>query len=247
MAPSFALRPAFGVHPYPEWRVDVVRRALRAGVGDVGSAMDFLMWGNDSNGDEAMDSLGGKGTRKPKWAVGREAKRQDLFDNDGSDDSYYGDVESEEDMSEAEWEGWMGDLERQGHVAEATKRRENTRAASGSGHNNHRYADQHRSTQREFQEEKRALEPSAVVTSERFSTAGNYSSQSSTLTLFPPSNSGGIMGRSTSTSQLLSASAPSSPMSPTIVQSTTWTRSRSVLRHVRSGFGQPSVRIAEEN
>ncbi|KAG6804993.1 hypothetical protein H0H92_001245, partial [Tricholoma furcatifolium] len=36
----------FGVLPYPEWRVEVTERAQRAGMGDVGSAMRWVKWGN---------------------------------------------------------------------------------------------------------------------------------------------------------------------------------------------------------
>ncbi|TFK64740.1 hypothetical protein BDN72DRAFT_901315 [Pluteus cervinus] len=35
----------FGALPYPEWRVEVTERAQKAGLGDIGKAMEWLVWG----------------------------------------------------------------------------------------------------------------------------------------------------------------------------------------------------------
>ena len=37
----------FATPPYPEWRVNVMRKAQHAGMGDVGGAMEFINWGRD--------------------------------------------------------------------------------------------------------------------------------------------------------------------------------------------------------
>lgn len=229
--PLFALRPAFGGHPYPEWRIDVVRRGMKAGLGEVGKAMEFVVWGdayNNSNEEEGVDPLGGRWPERQKALVKKERRQncEYIFDDDDlipfsprsspvrpevASSNYENDSghNSEEETSEAEWEGWIGDLERQCRVSDANEKREKSTGASGSDYDG-RY--QLGSAQRELQEERRALEPSAVVTS----SAGSYpSSYASTLALTPaelysstvrPVESGIIM-RSTSTSQLSPISA----------------------------------------
>lgn len=37
----------FATPPYPEWRVNVMRKAQHAGMGNVGRAMEFINWGRD--------------------------------------------------------------------------------------------------------------------------------------------------------------------------------------------------------
>ena len=87
---------------YPEWRIDTVRKAWRAGLGDVGRAMELARFGNDGDPDDASDyednlpdeqQQRGR-TLNEKWGV--------PFDDDS-------DGNGTDDESEREWEGWEAD------------------------------------------------------------------------------------------------------------------------------------------
>ncbi len=94
---------------YPEWRTELVRKARRAGLGDVGCAMEWAMFGStadqqaegkDSDNDETLDLVDdfeerGRGRTKV-WGV----ELKSLSESINSDAS----------VSEREWESWEGDL-----------------------------------------------------------------------------------------------------------------------------------------
>ncbi|KAJ8523135.1 hypothetical protein ONZ45_g402 [Pleurotus djamor] len=67
----------FGALPYPEWRIDIAVKAQKAGMGDVGRAMGWMLWGRRLTGEDdslkeehsvhsSMKSKGSKGRRKSK-------------------------------------------------------------------------------------------------------------------------------------------------------------------------------------
>jgi hypothetical protein len=185
----------FGALPYPEWRTDIVGRAQRAGVGDVGRALGWVLCGGwdgvnfsgdteewtvpvpdevdlESSEDGTLESVQccsdsgtagehrGDGSRTPVRSVdGVEA-----VPNGGEEEEdTYSDESSE--RSEVEWEGWIGDLERQGRVSahegqEAQWRSRNAVKGTKDGQLHHRHA----LAQQLFQQGRRALEPSAIVT-----------------------------------------------------------------------------------
>jgi hypothetical protein len=216
IVPSLTIQPAFGAHPYPEWRIGVVRRALRAGLGEVGKAMSYLMWGDlysdKLNGEKGFNPIGqtSRGRDADSTDTERESHTKDLSSDDSNsfssraspapsdDPSGRCDIEysSEEETSEAEWEGWMGDLVRQASVSEAKKKQKGGEAHFGSDYEDHRYNSrlQHWFAQREFQEERRAFEPTGVVVSDS-SAVGNYSSLHASALTHTPSESYSSMTR----------------------------------------------------
>jgi hypothetical protein len=185
---QFALPQVFGPLPYPEWRNELVRRAQRAGIGSVGQALGWVLsgdwegisivhdleWGGneEDNGssertlESARSATGGirhRGDSSPTLAGGvhHDGLESEHGVSDDEADDGYSDEDSE--RSEAEWMGWVGDLERQARVHEVleregweTQRRARIATKSNGGC--------HPSSQRLFQQGKRALEPSAVVT-----------------------------------------------------------------------------------
>ncbi|KAF9499939.1 hypothetical protein BDN71DRAFT_1502425 [Pleurotus eryngii] len=76
----------FGALPYPEWRVDIAVKAQKAGMGDVGRAMGWMLWGrsltdeNDSMKAE-MHSTRSSGKSKgsgPKQRKGKASSRKSV-------------------------------------------------------------------------------------------------------------------------------------------------------------------------
>ncbi|KAF8072294.1 hypothetical protein FPV67DRAFT_1484819 [Lyophyllum atratum] len=142
----------FGVLPYPEWRTEVTQRAQRAGMGDVGRAMKWVLWQcgkqldldleevrNRDGVDEKVnadirrkrrETLSLKHRRRSTTSRtstitrGSKEKAQGAFGvfGDDAESASSATVDSEEE-SEAEWHGWMADLHRQ-HQAQAQQKRE---------------------------------------------------------------------------------------------------------------------------
>ncbi|KAH9923102.1 hypothetical protein B0H21DRAFT_886383 [Amylocystis lapponica] len=122
--------------PYPEWRLAVVRRARRAGLGAVGRAMELVMFGED----EAVNDAPAKPTVPAPpadpggdvqvWpAVQRPARvfGEDVLDDTSDTDTDSTDSSTSTRSSECEWEGWTADLARQRAVhvhAEETRQRQ---------------------------------------------------------------------------------------------------------------------------
>ncbi|KAF4596879.1 hypothetical protein EYR40_007430 [Pleurotus pulmonarius] len=211
----------FGALPYPEWRVDIAVKAQKAGMGDVGRAMGWMLWGrtltdeNDSMKAE-MHSTRSSGKSKGSGSKQRKGKASsrksvksthstltptpsvrepadpyasDVSGGVSSDESEFGLHESDESdgyNSEAEWQGWMADLHRQAQVRRL--HRENQRylamhngsdttlnlpLVSGGWHqspyrnsvNSNEIPQTQAQALRLYQEGRRALEPTAVVTS----------------------------------------------------------------------------------
>ncbi|KZP20245.1 hypothetical protein FIBSPDRAFT_861759 [Athelia psychrophila] len=131
-----------GAQQYPEWRTRLVGRARKVGVGDIGVAKEWVMWGKDV--EELAEVNDKEDTETEDNAfVGR--KRRDTIGtlasvaNDGTiglaisspppspapsthrrDDT---DEDEDETLSDYEWEGWMRDLDRQFEVEEEARRR----------------------------------------------------------------------------------------------------------------------------
>ncbi|EPQ58818.1 hypothetical protein GLOTRDRAFT_125145 [Gloeophyllum trabeum ATCC 11539] len=87
-----------GCVPYPEWRIDLVTRARRVGMGDIGPVLEWVLLG------DRVDAKG-KAKEAEDW------RRSGSWSVDGSVDVDA--AEDDDEDSEKEWEGWMGDLERQ--------------------------------------------------------------------------------------------------------------------------------------
>ena len=125
--------------PYPEWRQKIIQRARRAGVGPVGRAMEFVMFGGDTTEDAAsnsdddlftqFDTPGdqdvprGSPVRPPLAKRPSMNSQMDLsptlwrsyLDEDSDSES-----ETESELSEQEWENWMADLPRQRSIQTRT-------------------------------------------------------------------------------------------------------------------------------
>ncbi|KAI0365417.1 hypothetical protein BV20DRAFT_761122 [Pilatotrama ljubarskyi] len=123
--------------PYPEWRLALVRKARRAGLGAVGRAMELVMFGDEEDeDDDEEDDLAIQWARRlsameasplepPPRARARSQPRHvndsalvvesPIGEFDAPEPSHPTTEDSEE--SEAEWEGWLD-------VAIAQRRRE---------------------------------------------------------------------------------------------------------------------------
>lgn len=164
----------FGALPYPEWRLEVARKAQKAGLGDVGKPMETFIFGR---------LLGPASVRSPISALHNPDSiqthvRADSGESEDSfksfDDENEGLIEGESDSDEAsekEWLGWMADLHRQTTLA--TEERNNDEEAlrpsldrgeslTDDEEDYPRDADEDR---RRIQLERRALEPSGKVMS----------------------------------------------------------------------------------
>lgn len=93
--------------PYPEWRIHTVENARKAGMGDVGKPMAWVLWTEKGLGESLMGNI-----RHYRQAFLQEMGYRTVMI---PSDIYGSDDESDEE-SEMEWEGWMRDLERQSRV-----------------------------------------------------------------------------------------------------------------------------------
>lgn len=99
--------------PYPEWRIHTVENARKAGMGDVGKPMSWVLWTDKGLGETLLGNI-----RHHRQAFLEEMQYKTTtipFDIYGSDD------ESDED-SEMEWDGWMRDMERQNQVKKRSEK-----------------------------------------------------------------------------------------------------------------------------
>lgn len=93
--------------------MNVVENARKAGMGDVGKPMAWVLWTEKGLGETLLGNI-----RHHRQAFSREMQYKTgivASHTNGSDD------ESDDD-SEMEWEGWMRDLERQSWVRERSER-----------------------------------------------------------------------------------------------------------------------------
>jgi hypothetical protein len=150
----------FGALAYPEWRMEVVERAQEAGMGDVGSALRWVLWQCNqqlvrdledarNQKDKGAD---GRNVRKRRGTTGSRSSRKyrrsivptvissadpgvdalALSDSEEGEETGRLIVDSDsEESSEAEWQGWMADLFRQQKVqAQAKRARQEAEAAA---------------------------------------------------------------------------------------------------------------------
>ncbi|KAI0786661.1 hypothetical protein C8Q75DRAFT_261660 [Abortiporus biennis] len=104
---------------YPRWRLSVLKRARKVGLGDVGRAMEWAMYGGIAPGSHAHDSREHGRVDDGKWrgrAGGRRRGVTSMDDIDG-DGRMLGPMseseESEEEStSEFEWMNWTEDIKR---------------------------------------------------------------------------------------------------------------------------------------
>ncbi|KAH7927954.1 hypothetical protein BV22DRAFT_1031290 [Leucogyrophana mollusca] len=91
--------------PYPEWRINAVEAARKAGMGDVGKPMAWVLWTEKGLGDSLLGNI-----RRQRQTFTQEMQ----YKSNSLATSLCSDDESDTDgESEMEWEGWMRDLERQ--------------------------------------------------------------------------------------------------------------------------------------
>lgn len=165
----------FGALPYPEWRLEVAERAQRAGIGRLGKALEWLTFdGCGQEGSGNIEVLFAE-LKKATLGQGLKNKRRSTHSyasggsggSDHSRKSGYGDGESDsgEESSEAEWQGWIADLHRQGKVQQARRERDALQDAQDQGPVSDAPPKNPAEDQRRFLESLRALEPSAYVTS----------------------------------------------------------------------------------
>ncbi|KAI0075770.1 hypothetical protein K474DRAFT_1708766 [Panus rudis PR-1116 ss-1] len=99
--------------PYPEWRLSVLDRARQAGLGDVGRAMQWAMFGGGGKDEEDESTIDqqtisrGRSKTKQKFESVHEHKKAVYQQGVIVDDSESSDEES---ASELEWEGWREEI-----------------------------------------------------------------------------------------------------------------------------------------
>lgn len=67
----------FGALPYPEWRVDIAVKAQKAGMGDVGRAMGWMLWGRtltDENDSMKAEMYSTRSSGKSKGSGSKQRK-----------------------------------------------------------------------------------------------------------------------------------------------------------------------------
>jgi hypothetical protein len=156
------MQKTFGALAYPEWRIEVVERAQKAGMGDIGSALRWVMWRSERQFVRDLEEVrkqrdesaaGGMIVRARRGTVGSRSSRKyrrsmvptavsaadagsddrALSDSDVSDESGRFIVDSDsEESSEAEWQGWMADLFRQQKVQAQAKRKKREAEAAAA-------------------------------------------------------------------------------------------------------------------
>lgn len=104
---------AYETIPYPEWRINTVENARKAGMGDVGKAMAWVLWTEKGLGENLLGNI-----RHHRQAFSREMRYKT---STAPSNIYASEDESDED-SEMEWEGWMRDLTRQSEAKERTEK-----------------------------------------------------------------------------------------------------------------------------
>ena len=188
-------RKPFEPLPYPEWRLEVVERAQAAGMGERGRPLDLILFGNrpsfqmdESKRQKSLKSFDSRSRRstvttlsmrKPSHVNDEETIRSDSDKkegsvNDGSDDIIQV-SDSEEEMSEVEWRGWMGDLHRQNRVR---AQRDETAVLEAQVSSKARESDDSddppinpEAERRKYWRRKKDMEPCGVITSLYTSTA----------------------------------------------------------------------------
>ncbi|KAH9953794.1 hypothetical protein BC827DRAFT_1246303 [Russula dissimulans] len=97
--------------PYPEWRVEVFRRAQQSGLGDVSDAMSWILWGGPPLALSAPKPSATELRKKPSLLTTEDlGTLLEPFDFDGDEE---GGDDDDDDDCELEWESWTKDLVRQ--------------------------------------------------------------------------------------------------------------------------------------
>lgn len=138
---NYATQPLYVALPYPEWRLELVNRARRAGLKEIGRPLDLALhgWGREF---EEMAAAARERKLEKEQEIEREKKKKrmsastikrvsrviggsdadDDDDEDGDEEEDMGktqlDSDSEEE-SDTEWLAWMADLARQFHVQQS--------------------------------------------------------------------------------------------------------------------------------
>ncbi|KAH7912340.1 hypothetical protein BJ138DRAFT_1178917 [Hygrophoropsis aurantiaca] len=110
--------------PYPEWRINTVEAARKAGMGDVGKPMAWVLWTDRGLGESLLGNI-----RNQRQTFTQEMQYKS---NSLSASIYSQDDSDTEDESEMEWEGWMRDLERQNRTELSAKMSQSSRRPSHS-------------------------------------------------------------------------------------------------------------------
>lgn len=102
--------------PYPDWRLNATKNARRAGLGDVGRAMEWAMFGeSDPDNGRKKDRRGRSPVRHGLGNVAAlsELHLQGTMSDDDSEES-----EGDEPQSSLEWEGWVEDIRQKWRFAQ---------------------------------------------------------------------------------------------------------------------------------
>lgn len=97
--------------PYPAWRLELLRRARRAGMGDLGKAMEFVAFGLHNDEDEStigQSAFRGRQPGKKKFVSEKEHKKAQYQQGIELDDD--SSASSEQSLSEQEWQDWKDDI-----------------------------------------------------------------------------------------------------------------------------------------
>lgn len=89
---------------YPEWRIQVVRKARRAGLGDVGRAMELAMFDSEIDDEDSSEEEDRQSRREQRRGRQPNDKWNSLLGSDSDQES------AEDSGSEREWEGWRADI-----------------------------------------------------------------------------------------------------------------------------------------
>ncbi|KAG9315271.1 hypothetical protein JVU11DRAFT_4408 [Chiua virens] len=120
VAASFA---PYETIPYPEWRINTVENARKAGMGDVGKPMAWVLWAEKGRGESLLGNI-----HHHRQAFSQEMQ----YKTCAIAPDIYGTDEENDDDSEMEWEGWVRDLERQSRVKQRS-----TKAGKSTAHKSH--------------------------------------------------------------------------------------------------------------
>lgn len=183
-----SLSNTFGALPYPEWRSQVTDRARRAGIGQVGRAMETFLFGSPLESSAPTGRKSRDRRKRPiepdELGLSSEARRgrrreSTMTMEPSPISSSVTESDSGEESSETEWLGWLGDLHRQARVTRAQQLLEQLRLhelqqetydyddpyQEPRNHLPETFSESQAQATRRFIEDRRALEPSGTVIS----------------------------------------------------------------------------------
>lgn len=165
LAVAHKISGTFGALPYPEWRLTMTERARKAGIGQVGTVMETFLFGPAISPSQQKPR---RRQSKQRSSADAERKQSRMPSSTPVDVE---DTDSGEESSEVEWLGWLGDLPRQEQAAKERLLHDymfpkpTNASVAPESRIQPLFLETQVEDQRRFLEDRRALEPSAVVTS----------------------------------------------------------------------------------